>query len=342
MNCHPIAATFSGISLKMRKKMNPYYKGPISDHFDGERFFVAGHVHDKSRKDLMKMARGTRAKWPRRIPSPFHTTPDSRVDGLRSTLIGHASFLVQAAGINLLIDPVFAKRASPFGFVGPSRANPPGIAFDNLPPIDAVLITHSHYDHMDKAALRKLAKRHQPAFICPLGVDVLMQRQRVAAREVRVLDWWDSTTRGALTIHAIPTYHWSARGIRDRRQTLWCSFAIETPAGLLYHIGDTGYGAGQFSKDVRARLGEPALAHIPIGAYEPRWFMKDVHVNPEEAVQIFQDCGAKRAIGHHWGTFQLTQEPHDQPEKDLAQALAASGIAPSQFQAFRPGQVLEV
>jgi L-ascorbate metabolism protein UlaG (beta-lactamase superfamily) len=326
----------------MLKRLNPYYQGPVSDHFDGERFFVPGHVLDKSRKDLMKVARGARAKWPRRIPSPFHTKPDKRLDNLRSTLIGHASFLVQAANLNLLIDPVFAKRASPFGFVGPSRANPPGIAFHDLPPIDAVLITHSHYDHMDKAALRALATRHKPLFICPLGVDVLLHHQRVPVREVRTLDWWQSTALAPLTIHAIPTYHWSARGIRDRRQTLWCSFAIETPSGLLYHIGDTGYGAGAFSKELRARLGEPALAHIPIGAYEPRWFMRDVHVNPEEAVQIFQDCGAKQAIGHHWGTFQLTQEAHDQPERDLAQALAASGIAPSHFQAFRPGQVLEI
>ncbi len=245
----------------MLKRLNPYYQGPASDHFDGERFFVPGHVHDKSRKDLMKMARDRRATWPRRIPSPFHAKPDKRLDNLRSTLIGHASFLVQAANLNLLIDPVFAKRASPFGFVGPSRANPPGIAFHDLPPIDAVLITHSHYDHMDKAALRALATRHKPLFICPLGVDVLMHHQRVPVHEVQTLDWWQSTELGPLTIHAVPTYHWSARGIGDRRKTLWCSFAIETPSGLLYH---------------------------------------------------------------------------------LAQALAASGIAPSHFQAFRPGQVLEV
>jgi L-ascorbate metabolism protein UlaG (beta-lactamase superfamily) len=328
--------------LVMRKTKNPYYLGPVSDHFDGERFYVPGHNADKLRKDLYKMTRGERQKWPRHIPSPFSAKPDARVDGLRSTLIGHASFLIQAAGLNLLIDPVFSKRASPFSFAGPSRANPPGIAFDDLPPIDAVLITHSHYDHMDKQALRALAKQHGPTFICPLGVDALLQQQRVVVREARTLDWWQTTSLAPLTIHAVPTYHWSARGLRDRRQTLWCSFAIETPSGLLYHIGDTGYGAGQFSKDVRERIGQPALAHIPIGAYEPRWFMQDAHVNPEEAVRIFRDCGAARAIGHHWGTFQLTHEGHDQPEKDLGLALAASGIASDRFQAFRPGQVLEI
>lgn len=326
----------------MRKRPNPYYQGPVSDHFDGERFFVPGHKQDKSRKDLMRMAGGSRARWPRPIPSPYAPKPDAHVAGLRSTLIGHASFLVQAAGLNLLIDPVFARRASPFTFAGPVRANPPGIALDDLPPVHAVLITHSHYDHMDKQALRALARRHRPRFICPLGVDVLLRHQRVAAPEVTALDWWDAAELGPLAVHAVPTYHWSARGLRDRRQTLWCSFAIATPSGLLYHIGDTGYGAGQFSKQLRDRLGAPQLAHIPIGAYEPRWFMKDAHVNPEEAVQIFQDCGAEQAIGHHWGTFQLTHEQHDQPEKDLALALAASGIASGRFQAFRPGQVLDV
>ncbi len=322
---------------------NPFYSGPVSDHFDGTRFFVPLHNQDKSRRALIRMMRGNgRQTWPRQAPSPFTTKPDMRVGGVRSTLIGHASFLVQAAGLNLLIDPVYSKRASPVQFAGPARVNPPGIAFDDLPPIDAVLITHSHYDHLDKLTLRALAKGHNPLFICPLGVDTLLQRMGVAGQGARVLDWWQGAALGSLNIHAIPTYHWSARGLGDRRFTLWCSFAIQTPSGLVYHIGDTGYGRGAFSRELCARFGPPVLAHIPIGAYEPRWFMKDAHVNPEEAVQIFQDCNATHAIGHHWGTFQLTHEAHDAPEKDLAKALASAAIPPERFTAFRPGQAFSL
>jgi L-ascorbate metabolism protein UlaG (beta-lactamase superfamily) len=325
----------------MRK--NPYYSGPVSDHFDGTRFFVPEHNQDKSRRDLFRMMSGDgRQTWPREVPSPFTAKPDVRVRGLTSTLIGHASFLLQAAGLNLLIDPVYSKRASPVQFAGPARANPPGIAFDDLPPIDAVLITHSHYDHLDKLTLRALAKSHNPLFICPLGVDGLLRRIGIAGQGATALDWWQSTVLGELNIHAIPTYHWSARGLGDRRLTLWCSFAIQTPSGLVYHIGDTGYGRGEFSRDLRERLGEPVLAHIPIGAYEPRWFMKDAHVNPEEAVQIFQDCAATHAIGHHWGTFQLTHEAHDAPEKDLARALSSAAIHTERFTAFRPGQAFSL
>jgi L-ascorbate metabolism protein UlaG (beta-lactamase superfamily) len=153
------------------------------------------------------------------------------------------------------------------------------------------------------------------------------------------LDWRDKTAVDHITVHAVPTYHWSARGTGDRRKTLWCSFVITSPAGTVYHIGDTGYGAGEFSKQVKHDFGRIDLTHIPIGAYEPRWFMKDAHVNPEEAVQIFQDCGAMRAIGHHWGTFQLTDEAIMQPQQDLSVALENAGISAACFQAFRPGQV---
>jgi L-ascorbate metabolism protein UlaG (beta-lactamase superfamily) len=323
-------------------KRRPIYQGPISDHFDGERFFIPGFVSEKSKADLKQWRKEKRAVWPKSFPSPHQPQVVQRVEGLRSTLIGHASYLLQVAGLNLLFDPVFVKRASPFQFAGPSRVNAPGIAFADLPPIDAVLITHNHYDHMDAKTLWDLEHKHKPQFVAPLGVDDNLARGSRKPKRMHTLDWGQSFSIDGVTIHAVPTYHWSARWLNDRRMTLWCSFVIETPKGNVYHIGDTGYGAGEFSKRVRRDFGPIALAHIPIGAYEPRWFMKNHHVNPEEAVQIFQDCGAQNAIGHHWGTFQLTNEAVDQPEKDLAVALGAAGISAERFVAFRPGQMLEI
>jgi L-ascorbate metabolism protein UlaG (beta-lactamase superfamily) len=316
-------------------------KHPISDHFDGTRFFVPGHDGDKTRDEVFKMMfGGGRQKWPPRFDSPHNHKPPQRVAGVRSTLIGHASFLVQVAGLNILIDPVFAERASPLSFAGPKRVNPPGVAFDDLPPIDAVLLTHNHYDHLDKASLWRIAERFKPQFVGPLGIDDHLRRGGKTIGSIITLDWGQQTSFGNFSIHAVPTYHWSARGLRDRRKTLWCSFVITSDVGTVYHIGDTGYGAGAFSKQVAQTFGRVDLAHIPIGAYEPRWFMKDAHVNPAEAVQIFQDCGATQAIGHHWGTFQLTHEAITQPQKDLDAALKAAGLSPDVFQAFRPGQAL--
>jgi L-ascorbate metabolism protein UlaG (beta-lactamase superfamily) len=321
----------------------PYYQGPPSDHFDGTRFFVPGHNQDKSRKDLFRMLwSGKRAKWPSHFASPHNHKPADRVSDLRSTLIGHASFLLQVANLNLLIDPVFADRASPVSFTGPKRVNPPGVSFDDLPPIDAVLITHNHYDHFDEPTLWRIEKRWQPRFILPLGVDHTLRRGKKQVSKFTTLDWGRSATLGNIDVHAVPTYHWSARGTGDRRKTLWCSFVITSPAGTVYHIGDTGYGAGEFSKTVAKNFGPIDLAHIPIGAYEPRWFMSSAHVNPQEAVQIFQDCEAKKAIGHHWGTFQLTDEAIQQPKEDLAAALEAAKISPRLFQAFQPGQVFSL
>lgn len=328
--------------LKRAAAQNPKYSGPVSDHFDGQRFYVPGHTHDKSQRDLLKWSFGERrATWPRHFPSPFAAQVLPKVAGVRSTLIGHASFLLQVDGLNVLVDPVFSNRASPFQFAGPKRVNAPGIAFEALPHIDVVLITHNHYDHMDKQFLWQIEKRWQPQFIMPLGVDYdLRLNGRLPARHT-TLDWWQSTQIGGLNVHAVPTYHWSARGLGDRRQSLWCSFAIESRHGVIYHIGDTGFGDCAFSRQVRQRFGEPVLAHIPIGAYAPRWFMKDHHINPEEAAMVLEACGAKLAIGHHWGTFQLTNEPIEEPAQLLAQVVQQAGMPAERFQAFRPGQSLD-
>jgi L-ascorbate metabolism protein UlaG (beta-lactamase superfamily) len=316
----------------------PYYQGPVSDHFDGTCFFLPGHDGDTRRRDLLRWQIGReRAPWPLDFPSPYAgARPDLRVQDLRITLIGHASFLIQAAGLNILIDPVWSPRAGPFRILGPRRVNPPGVAFEHLPPIDAVLLTHNHYDHMDLATLAKLRVVHGPRVLAPLGNAAILAARRIIPEE---LDWHQGTALAeGLEATLVPAQHWSARGLRDRRMALWGSYVLRGPMGTVYHVGDTGYGDGATFRAVRDRYGPPDVAVLPIGAYEPRWFMQTVHMNPAESVQAAWDCGAAMALGHHWGTFQLTDEPIDQPMRDLAVARAAFGIPEERFPALRPGQ----
>ena len=338
------ALALLGSGATYRSMTNSYYSGPVTDHFDGTRFFVPGQPALTSSLDVLKWQFGSdpRATWPAEVKSPFSDAPPERLEksGIRTTLIGHASFLIQVAGLNILVDPLYAERASPVSFAGPKRVNAPGIAFDKLPPIDVVLVSHGHYDHLDLTTLGRLHQTFKPRHICPLANDAVMASSIGGRENATALDWGQSIDVGqGVRVHVVPSYHWSARGVLDRRKTLWCSFVLTTPSGTIYHIADTGYGDGAFSKAVAAQFGPIAVAHLPIGAYEPRWFMKAQHINPQESVRIFQDCGAQNAIGHHWGTFQLTNESHDAPEQALAVALKEANIAAQRFQAFRPGQV---
>ena len=323
--------------------MAKFYSGPVSDHFDGQRFHVPGHSSTNSFSRLLRwQLMERRARWPATFPSPFRDMPPQRVakDGLRVTLIGHASFLIQIAGINMLVDPVYSRRASPLPMAGPLRVNEPGIGFDDLPPIDLVLVSHSHYDHLDVTTLKRLQQRFKPRFVCPLGCDKIIGPALGGDAHVAAFDWGQHCGASeGVTIHFAPSYHWSARSLADRCTTLWSSFVITSTAATAYHVADTAYGDGVIFRDVARKFGPVDLAILPIGAYEPRWFMQVQHVNPEEAVNVLADCGAAHAIGHHWGTFQLTNEAIDQPESDLAAALHAAGIAPARFRAFRPGQV---
>ena len=321
---------------------NPYYSGPVSDHFDGVKFFNPGLSVDKSRADLLRfLFLEKRAAWPETWPSPFRDTPPSVSDTLRVTLIGHASYLIQIAGVNMLIDPVLSERASPFTLAGPKRVNPPGVALDDLPKIHAVLVTHNHYDHLDVATLSLLVARDAPRIVTPLGNDTIM-RAHDPAILAEAYDWGERVELApGLAVTPVPTAHWSARGLSDRRKALWASFVIETPEGRLYHVGDSAYAEGVNFRAHREVYGPFRLALLPIGAYEPRWFMQSNHMNPEEAVRAMQDLGVEQALGHHWGTFQLTAEAVDAPELALAEARAAAGIAPERFVALRPGQVFE-
>jgi L-ascorbate metabolism protein UlaG (beta-lactamase superfamily) len=329
--------------------MSRYYSGPISDHFDGERFFDPNGVPPKGRGGLLRwMAdrylRGTRARWPAWAPSPFADRPPARVTGpaWRVSYVGHASFLLQTAGLSILLDPVWSARASPFRFIGPKRVNDPGIAFADLPPIDLVLVSHGHYDHLDVRTLARLVQAHRPRIITPLGNDAIMRNHDPAiAAEGR--DWGGRVeVGGGVAVTLVPTRHWSARNLSDRNMALWASFVIETPAGRIYFVADSGYGDGHHFRAVRERHGPLRLAILPIGAYEPRWFMRDQHMNPAEAVQALSDCGAAFALAHHHGTFQLTDEAIDAPALALADALNAAGISTERFRVLRPGEVWEM
>ena len=227
-------------------------------------------------------------------------------------------------------------------FVGPKRVNDPGIAFEALPPIDVVLVSHCHYDHLDTETLSRLTAAHRPRVIAPLGNDTIMKAHDAAIR-TEAYDWHQRIDLGRnVNIVVVPTRHWSARGLTDRNKALWASFIIETPAGRIYHVADSGYGDGQHFRDARDRYGPLRLAILPIGAYEPRWFMRDMHMNPEESVKAFRDCGAEFALGHHYGTFQLTDEAIDAPERALDKARVEAEIEPDRFRLLKPGQFREV
>jgi L-ascorbate metabolism protein UlaG (beta-lactamase superfamily) len=335
-----------GLSAIWTSRMKTY-SGPPSDHFDGERFFDPDGVPPKSLADVLRWQFGgnrQRAAWPEWAPSPHADTPPERVDGEKTRLsfVGHASWLIQASGLNILVDPVWSERVSPFSFAGPKRHNDPGISFDALPKIDVVLVSHGHYDHLDVATLSKLAAKFSPRVITPLGNNLTM-RDADSAIKAEAFDWHDRVELGSgVAVTLVPTRHWSARGLFDRNKALWASFVMETPAGKIYIVCDSGYGEGKHFRRVAEKHGPLRLAILPIGAYEPRWFMKDQHMNPSDAVQALADCGAQQALAHHYGTFQLTDEAIDAPVTALHAALDEAKIPREKFVALKPGQVFEI
>jgi N-acyl-phosphatidylethanolamine-hydrolysing phospholipase D len=255
-----------------------------------------------------------------------------------ATWIGHASTLVQADGLNVLTDPVFSERVSPLSFAGPKRAQPPGIAVTDLPHIDVVLVSHNHYDHLDRASIARLSQQPggSPLFLVPLGLKAWLQDLNIS--NAVELDWWQHEVHGGTEFHFTPAQHWSGRTFSDRNKTLWGAWSVFGPDFHWFFSGDTGYSRDFIdtrehfaARQSLAQGGGFDVALIAVGACLPRWFMKMQHVDLDEAVQIHLDLGAKRSLGVHWGTFALADDPLDQPLHLLAAARDAKGVAPETF-----------
>jgi L-ascorbate metabolism protein UlaG (beta-lactamase superfamily) len=317
-----------------------YYRGPESSHFDGERFFNPGFPHYQGgspSRFFNRWATGDgRSEWPDHVPVR-PTVPPPRVEGqeMRVTWIGHATVLVQTQGLNILTDPIWSERASPFSFAGPKRVRAPGVRFEDLPKIDLVLISHNHYDHMDLPTLERLWTRDEPQIVTSLGNDTILRDRGI---EAVALDWnraHSIAPRAEVVVER--NHHWGSRWGVDRNRALWSAFTVKLSGGNIFFAGDTGWGNGGWVREAAAR-GPVRLAIIPIGAYEPRDFMKTNHINPEEAVEIFKILNPASALGMHWGTFQLTFEAINDPRQRLEALKRKSGIDPRRFVAVEAGQ----
>ena len=319
-----------------------YYRGPASAHFDGERFFnpgVAGYRPDPKRF-FHRWAGSERAQWPDRVPVR-PGVPPRRVAGsaMLVTWVGHATVLVQTGGLNILTDPIWSERASPFSFIGPKRVRAPGVRFEDLPRIDLVLVSHNHYDHMDLPTLKRLWERDRPLIVTSLGNDSILKGEGIGAVAA---DWGEAVRLGTRAeILVARNHHWSSRWGTDRNRALWSAFTIGLPGGNIFFAGDTGWGDGSWVEEAAA-AGPYRLAIIPIGAYEPRDFMKANHVDPDEALDIFETLRPGTALGMHWGTFQLTFEGIDDPPRRIATGRRRRGIADDRFVVAEAGRPFPV
>lgn len=300
----------------------PHYRGPVTDHFDGERFRNLPSVPHNEWRDVAKWVstRQERGPWGPYRNVPPGPKPVERVTGtqLLVTVVNHTTVLVQVAGLNILTDPIWAERCGPLPGVGPRRVRPPGIRFEDLPRIDVVLLSHNHYDHCDPVALKRLARDHHPRLVVPLGCRSFLERKGIPV--ATEMDWWDSfALADGVTVHAVPSKHFSGRGGFDRDRSLWAGYVIDTPAGRVYFAGDTGFG-GHFAA-IGERFPAPRVALLPIGAFRPEWFMSRVHVSPDESMRAHEIVAARTSVATHFGTFRLANDGETEAA-DRIRALA--------------------
>jgi L-ascorbate metabolism protein UlaG (beta-lactamase superfamily) len=316
----------------------PAYQGPRTDHFDGETFENPEPIVEHGFGALIKwQLTSNPAPWPRWIPSEPGPRPVERVEEgrLRVTWINHSTVLIQMDGLNILTDPIWSKRCSPVSWAGPKRRRVPGVEFEQLPPIDVVLISHNHYDHLDLPTLQRIHRRDRPRFIVPLGNTRLLRDHGIDTSGD--LDWWQRVeVAEGVWISLVPAVHFSGRGLTDGDKTLWGGFVIEGDRGPVYFAGDTGFG--EHFAQIREQFGPIELAILPIGAYEPRWFMSPVHIDPSEAVRAHEILDARRSFGIHWGTFRLADEGPVEPIDDLGRALSEHPkVGGDEFQVLEEG-----
>lgn len=321
---------------------NRYYNGPISDHFDGNRFHNLQPGTENKFTDLIRWLITRKKKiWPKLIQLNKTPSLSSMVSGNKicATYINHATVLIQTNGLNIITDPVWSDRVSPIKWLGPKRAYPPPIRLEDMPKIDIILISHNHYDHLDLATVRQIYKMHQPKIYTGLGVDSFLARHKIDAIG---LDWWDnSIISDTLKITYVPSQHWSLRRFSDKNQTLWGGFVITSGPNHIYFSGDTGYYQKHF-KDIGEKFPNIALSLLPIGAYKPEWFMGHNHMNPEGAVKAAIDLNSKLNLAIHYDTFNLADEDYNEALRDLEAALKKHKKSKAWFRSIMPGEAINI
>ncbi|MCG8317161.1 MAG: MBL fold metallo-hydrolase [Pseudomonadales bacterium] len=311
-----------------------------SDHYNGKLFFnpTLEKQFSPSFSDIVDMIKQGRAAWPNSIENTVIPEVPENIgsDEIAITFINHATFLIQFRGLNILTDPIWSTRASPFSWAGPKRIRSPGVQINELPHIDVIVISHNHYDHLDITTLKELNNRFSPTVLVPIGDKGLIESAGIM--EVYELDWWESIEIAETEFTFTPAQHSSSRYLFDKDRSLWGSFFISRDGRSVYFGGDTGYSTHYI--EIKNRLSSPDVALLGIGSYAPRFFMKPIHMNPAEAVQAHKDMGATISIGMHFGTFQLSSERIEEPLEDLKTALIQEEIQKDKFIVIQEGETL--
>ncbi|WP_138430862.1 MBL fold metallo-hydrolase [Fodinibius saliphilus] len=319
----------------------PPYMEETSNHFDGKKFVNPNDGDTHHYWEVLKwwLSGYDRGEWYQLNEEDLtqHPLPPSKVStgNFKATFVNHATYLLQVDDLNILTDPVWSFRASPYQWIGPKRMRPPGIAFEDLPDIDVVLLTHNHYDHLDLSTVKKLQKRYKPKFIVPLGVEKLLHDHGII--NTSHLDWWDHhPISNSLSLTAVPAQHFSGRGLFDRNKTLWCGYVLHASIGNIYFAGDTGYG--DFIRAIGNKFGPIHTSFLPIGAYKPRWFMQKIHMSPREAVKAHKYIQSQQSFAMHFGTFPMADDGMYEPIEELKHALEEFQINKQQFRVLNEGE----